>query len=158
LEELPQPAFLGLLGPAQPWDRKPLDRPRQRIDLLIHHPGQCRRDLRADRQIPAAPVLQREELLDDLLPALELVHAQVLEDRAIVFLKAAAQRSLSPAVDDPVVPGHLRRVKVPGPFDRRYLHVLRLFMFLIVRFSVTLLSNLTLIYSSISRSLVKWSS
>ena len=92
LEELSQAALLRILSPAEPRNREPLDRARQRVDLRVDHACQRRSDFRANRQIPPAAIGEIEKLLGDFFAALSGEQVQILEDRRVVFLEPVAQR------------------------------------------------------------------
>ncbi len=112
LKVLPQPSPLLPLVAEQLGDREPADRLLERLRVRPHHAGEGGSHLGAQRDLAPALVLERVQLLHDLLAALVGVQLQRLERGAVVFLKAVAPRDLAPGGEDVVLESQFVGVKV----------------------------------------------
>src|SRR5207253_9001590 len=93
-------------------DREPADRLLERLGVRPHHTSEGGGHLGAQRDLAAALVLERVQLLRDLGTALVRVQLQRLERGAVVFLKAVASRDLAPRGAAVVAEGQFVGVKV----------------------------------------------
>src|SRR2546430_17476046 len=83
-------------------DREPADRLLERLRPRAHHAGQGRRHLGPQRHLALSLVLERIQLLHDLLAALPRVELERLERRPVVFLEAMTPRHVAPGGEDVV--------------------------------------------------------
>ena len=109
---LPQPAALLPLVAEQLGNREPADRLLQGLGPGAHHTGEGRGHLGAQRDLTSPFVLERVQLLHDLLAAFSGVELQRLERRAVVFQEPVAARHVAPRGEDGIAESEFFGVKV----------------------------------------------
>src|SRR5690606_28472001 len=111
----PQPAALLPLVTVLLADRKPFDRPLQRVGPGANHARETRRHLRTQRHLTAAAVLKGKELLHDLVAGFDPEQLQRLQNRSVVLRKSEPVRGQSPRSEQMVAAGAFVWIKLPKP-------------------------------------------
>ena len=93
-------------------DAEPLEGELERALALRDHARERGRHLRPERDVAAGLVLERVDLVLDLLAGLALEQLERLDDARVVVLEAVRDRGRAPGVEDPVAEDHVLGVEV----------------------------------------------